>query len=98
MPVTIRDLQERLAQTDNADIQQVFNNLMNGSYNHLQTFVSTLNTRLARPTSRSISAWKPTRRLLTVQREMAMSEAMDWTVMAGEAETVKNDEANENLR
>jgi len=43
--IDILDLQERLAQTDNADIQQVFNNLMNGSYNHLRAFISTLNTQ-----------------------------------------------------
>jgi hypothetical protein len=43
--IDILDLQERLAQTDNTDIQQVFNNLMNGSYNHLRAFVSTLNTQ-----------------------------------------------------
>ncbi|MEW5871072.1 MAG: DUF2202 domain-containing protein [Chloroflexota bacterium] len=38
----ILDLQERLAETDNADIQYVFDNLMHGSYNHLQAFVSAL--------------------------------------------------------
>ena len=43
--IDILDLQERLAQTDNADIQQVFNNLLNGSYNHLRAFVSTLETQ-----------------------------------------------------
>ncbi|MFZ0532795.1 MAG: DUF2202 domain-containing protein [Anaerolineales bacterium] len=41
--IDILDLEERLTQTDNADIQQVFNNLLNGSYNHLWAFVSTLN-------------------------------------------------------
>jgi hypothetical protein len=40
--IDILDLQERLAQTDNADLQQVFNNLMMGSYNHLNAFVSVL--------------------------------------------------------
>jgi len=40
--IDILDLQERLAQTDNADIQQVFNNLMMGSYNHLNAFVGVL--------------------------------------------------------
>jgi hypothetical protein len=40
--IDILDLQTRLAQTDNADIQLVYNNLMNGSYNHLQAFTSTL--------------------------------------------------------
>jgi len=40
--IDILDLQERLAQTDNADLQQVFNNLMLGSYNHLNAFVGVL--------------------------------------------------------
>ena len=40
--IDILDLQERLAQTDNADLQQVFNNLMMGSYNHLNAFVGVL--------------------------------------------------------
>ena len=43
--IDILDLEERLTQTDNADIQQVFNNLLNGSYNHLWAFASTLNTQ-----------------------------------------------------
>ena len=43
--IDILDLQTHLAETDNTDIQQVYNNLMNGSYNHLQAFVSTLNTQ-----------------------------------------------------
>jgi hypothetical protein len=43
--IDILDLQRYLAETENADIQQVFNNLMNGSYNHLRAFVSTLNTQ-----------------------------------------------------
>ena len=40
--IDILDLQERLAQIDNTDIQQVFTNLLNGSYNHLRAFVSNL--------------------------------------------------------
>jgi hypothetical protein len=40
--IDILDLQNRLAQTDNADIQQIFNNLMSGSYNHLNAFVGVL--------------------------------------------------------
>lgn len=36
----INDLQSRLAQTDNADIQLVYNNLMSASYNHLNAFTS----------------------------------------------------------
>jgi hypothetical protein len=43
--IDILDLQTRLAQADNADIQQVFNNLMNGSYNHLRAFVLSLDTQ-----------------------------------------------------
>jgi hypothetical protein len=43
--IDILDLQERLAQTDNADLQQVFNNLMMGSYNHLNAFTSVLLTQ-----------------------------------------------------
>ena len=40
--IDILDLQERIVQTDNADLQQVFNNLMLGSYNHLNAFVGVL--------------------------------------------------------
>jgi len=40
--IDIRDLQDRIAQTDNADIQWVYNNLMSGSYNHLNAFTSVL--------------------------------------------------------
>jgi hypothetical protein len=43
--IDILDLQERLAQTDNADIQQVFNSLLNGSYNHLRAFTTTLQSQ-----------------------------------------------------
>lgn len=43
--IDILDLQTRLAQTDNADIQQVYNNLMNGSYSHLQSFAGVLLTQ-----------------------------------------------------
>lgn len=38
--IDLLDLQTRLAQTDNADIQMVYNNLINGSKNHLQAFSS----------------------------------------------------------
>ena len=45
----IADLQERLAQTDHADIQLVYTNLLNGSYNHLAAFSGTQgNTRNGR--------------------------------------------------
>jgi hypothetical protein len=47
--IDILDLQNRLAQTDNADIQQVFNNLMMGSYNHLNAFVGVLTTQTGEP-------------------------------------------------
>jgi hypothetical protein len=40
--IDIQDLQTRIAQTDNADIQLVYNNLMKGSYNHLNAFTSVL--------------------------------------------------------
>ena len=40
--IDILDLEERLAQTDNADIQQVFNNLLRGSRNHLRAFTTAL--------------------------------------------------------
>ena len=40
--IDILDLQERMTLTDNADIQQVFNNLMMGSYNHLNAFVGVM--------------------------------------------------------
>ena len=39
--VDIADLQTRLAKTDNADIQLVYNNLMSASYNHLNAFNGT---------------------------------------------------------
>ena len=39
--VDIADLQTRLAKTNNADIQLVYNNLMSASYNHLNAFNST---------------------------------------------------------
>jgi hypothetical protein len=38
--IDILDLQERLLQTEQADIQMVFESLLNGSYNHLNAFTS----------------------------------------------------------
>jgi hypothetical protein len=38
----IVDLQQRIAQTDNADIQQVYEKLLSGSNNHLSAFTSNL--------------------------------------------------------
>ena len=40
--IDILDLQERLAETGNAAIEQVYNNLLAGSENHLRAFVSNL--------------------------------------------------------
>ena len=40
--IDILDLQEYIAQTDKADIQQVYENLTRGSRNHLRAFVSRL--------------------------------------------------------
>ncbi|MBN2391605.1 MAG: DUF2202 domain-containing protein [Anaerolineae bacterium] len=40
--IDILDLEERLAQTDKADIQRVYENLLAGSRNHLRAFVGTL--------------------------------------------------------
>ena len=39
--IDILDLQERIAQTDQEDIRVVFENLLQGSYNHLNAFSST---------------------------------------------------------
>lgn len=38
--IDILDLQERLAQTTQEDISQVFNSLLTGSYNHLNSFAA----------------------------------------------------------
>ncbi len=43
--IDILDLQARLAQTDNADIVQIYNNLLRGSENHLRSYVRTLQTQ-----------------------------------------------------
>jgi hypothetical protein len=43
--IDILDLEERIAQTDKADITRVYTNLLNGSQNHLRAFVSTLKTQ-----------------------------------------------------
>ncbi|MBA3072641.1 MAG: DUF2202 domain-containing protein [Anaerolineae bacterium] len=43
--IDILDLQVRLTQTDQEDIQQVFNSLLMGSYNHLNAFVGNLSNR-----------------------------------------------------
>ena len=40
--IDIRDLQTRTPLTDNADIQWVYNSLLNGSYNHLKAFTNAL--------------------------------------------------------
>jgi len=41
----IKDLQTRIAQTDNDDIRLVYQNLMKGSRNHLRAFVSQIESR-----------------------------------------------------
>jgi len=43
--IDILDLEERIAQTDKADIVLVYESLMKGSRNHLRSFVSTLQTQ-----------------------------------------------------
>ena len=43
--IDILDLQERLAATDNAAIEQVYKSLLAGSENHLRAFVSNLKSR-----------------------------------------------------
>jgi hypothetical protein len=43
--IDILDLQQRLAETNNTAVQTVFNNLLEGSFNHLRAFTSTLNTQ-----------------------------------------------------
>ena len=41
----IKDLQERMVQTDNDDIKLVYQNLVKGSRNHLRAFVSQIESR-----------------------------------------------------
>lgn len=43
--IDILDLQQRLVQTDQVDIQQVFESLLSGSFNHLNAFVGNLANR-----------------------------------------------------
>jgi hypothetical protein len=43
--IDILDLEERIAQTDQVDIQRVYDNLMKGSRNHLRAFASNLERR-----------------------------------------------------
>jgi hypothetical protein len=43
--IDILDLQERVAHTTKADITRVYQSLLDGSYNHLRSFVSTLKTQ-----------------------------------------------------
>ena len=46
--IDILDLQERLAETDNAAIERVYNSLLAGSENHLRAFVGNLKARSRR--------------------------------------------------
>ena len=43
--IDIRDLKARSAAAAHSDIKAVYNNLLNGSYNHLRSFVNTLKTQ-----------------------------------------------------
>jgi hypothetical protein len=43
--VDIADLMEAINNTDNKDLKLVYNNIMNGSYNHLRAFVRVLDRR-----------------------------------------------------
>ncbi|CAG0937029.1 hypothetical protein TFLX_05932 [Thermoflexales bacterium] len=43
--IDIRDLKEYSASTTQVDIKTVYNNLLNGSYNHLRSFINTLKTQ-----------------------------------------------------
>ena len=43
--IDILDLKARIATTTHSDIRQVYNNLLNGSYNHLRAFANTLQTQ-----------------------------------------------------
>jgi len=45
--IDIIDLRAYLSQTDSSNIQQVYNHILNGSYNHLNAFVSTLSARFS---------------------------------------------------
>jgi hypothetical protein len=59
--IDILDLQERLGQTSNADIENVFTNLLKGSSNHLRAFTSTLMTQTGetyQPQFMSIDAYQ----------------------------------------
>jgi hypothetical protein len=59
--IDILDLQTHLAETDNADFQQVFNDLMSGSYNHQRSFALKLNTQIGvtyQPQYLSIEAYE----------------------------------------
>ena len=52
----ISDLESRIAETDNQDIQLVYQNLMRGSRNHMRSFVSQLESRGGTYTPQYISA------------------------------------------
>ena len=43
--IDILDLQQRLAETENSSVTRLFNNLLQGSYHHLNAFTSTLMTQ-----------------------------------------------------
>ena len=54
--VDIRDLQDRIASTTHTDIKSVYNNLLNGSYNHLRAFTNQLQTQTSAVTQPQLPA------------------------------------------
>ena len=44
--IDVLDLQEHLSQTDQADVQPVYQNLLQGSRNHMRSFSSNLERRV----------------------------------------------------
>jgi hypothetical protein len=49
--IDILDLEERLAATENADVQRVYTSLLRGSNNHLRAFVSNMERETGEPVS-----------------------------------------------
>jgi hypothetical protein len=63
--IDILDLEENLGQIDNADIQQVFENLLQGSQNHLRAFVATLNAKTGETYQPQVLASEEFQRILS---------------------------------
>lgn len=69
--IDILDLQEAIENTTQVNILRVYNNLLQGSYNHLRAFTSTLGMQSGtNPTNRSISHPKHIKLLLKVAWQM----------------------------